>query len=47
MVKLRADILAGLEGAMHLWSMDVETADVGDPTALFYLNVLNIFAGAK
>lgn len=36
MVKLRADIVSGLEGAMHLWSMDVETADVGDPTTSFY-----------
>ena len=29
MVKLRSDIVTGLERAMHLWSMDVETADVG------------------
>lgn len=30
MVKLRADIVTGLERAMDFWSTDAETADVSD-----------------
>jgi hypothetical protein len=37
-VKLRTEMVAGLERAMHLWSTDVETADVGDPVTSFGSN---------
>lgn len=45
MVKVRADMVTGLERAMDLWSTDVETGDVGDCTS--FLNIIDVFIGIK
>lgn len=47
MVKLRADIVTGLEHAMDFWSTDAETADVSDLLSASHLNVAHCSKGVK